>query len=144
MQKINEDELDDIFTKIIFLIYRNTCIWNKEHDPIKCGGVLETSHLIPRSDKYFRWDMNNAVVMCRNHHRFWHGTYSMEYSQEDARKLLMATHPVLMNFLIDNYRSRHQYKPDIDAIKTFLLDNRNVAIEKGVAPFPTYYGIFND
>lgn len=142
MQKINEDELDNIFTKIIFLIYRNKCIWNGEIIP--CGGHLETSHLIGRKDKYFRWDMNNAVVMCSNHHKFWHGTYSREFTQSDASELLNKTHPQLVDFLIMNKNKLHQYKPDIDAIKTFLLDNKTEAIEKGIAPFPSYYGKFND
>lgn len=142
MEKINEDELDNIFSKIIFLIYRNKCIWHDCVNGVPCGGYLETSHLIPRGDKYFKWDMNNAVVMCSNHHKFWHGTYSTEFSQSDASELLNKTHPELIDFLITNKNRMHQYKPDISAIKAFLLDNKNEAIEKGKAPFPSLYGKF--
>lgn len=137
-----EDDLDNIFTKIIFLIYRNKCIWSNDFQ-VPCGGILETSHLIGRGNKYFRWDMNNAVIMCSNHHHFWHGKYKMEFSLEDASKKLQETHPELMNFLILNNNSKHQYKPDIEALKAFLLKNRNEAIEKGKAPFPSLYGKFD-
>ena len=141
---MTEDELDNIFSKIIFLIYRNKCIWKDTMCEVECGGHLETSHLIPRGDRYFRWDMNNAVVMCSNHHKFWHGTYSSQFSQSDASELLNETHPELIDFMITNKNRMHQYKPDLDAIKTFLLDNKNEAIEKGKAPFPSYYGKFDD
>lgn len=140
MTKINEDELDSIFTNIIFLIYRNTCAFKHLPHEVPCGGGLETSHLISRKDKYFRWDLNNALVMCNNHHRYWHGTYKMKFSQQNAFNDLCLHYPRLANFVIENKGKTHMFKPDLEAIVNYLKENANDAINAGKAPFVSLYG----
>jgi len=141
MQQIDENELDRTFSNIIFLIYRNKCIWhNHPISDVPCGGWLETSHLISRANKYYRWDLNNAVPMCKNHHLWWHGRFKGRQSLLDSAVELAVTHVSLSNFMITNKRTSHQYKPDVEALREFLLEHAQEAIEKGTAPFPSLYG----
>lgn len=139
----SDDGLNKMFSNIIFLIYRNKCIWEGELCDVTCKGNLQTSHLIPRRDHYFAWDMNNAVVMCDQHHKWWHGTLSASRSQDEAYQFLLRTHPKLVNFMIDNKHSKHMFKPNLDDIRAFLIQNSNEAIKKGYPYFPSLYGNFN-
>lgn len=40
-------------------------------DGIKCGGRLDPMHLVTRGIKNLRWDIENAIAGCRNHHTYY-------------------------------------------------------------------------
>lgn len=59
---------DDLFRKIIRS--RGHCEaagW----DRLRCGGVLQTAHIVPRRYLSVRWDEENAYCMCAAHHTYF-------------------------------------------------------------------------
>jgi hypothetical protein len=34
------------------------------------GEYLDCHHIIPRENKDFRWDIDNGILLCKNHHKW--------------------------------------------------------------------------
>jgi hypothetical protein len=53
------------------------------HDcyPPNCGGPLQGAHILRKGGMYksIRHDLENLVVLCRNHHMFWAHLYELDF-----------------------------------------------------------------
>ena len=48
----------------------------------KCGSdkYVQVHHIIPRTNYRLRWDLENAVCLCRKHHLYWAHKDAREFS----------------------------------------------------------------
>jgi len=60
---------DTLFGKIFHTYYATQCIVSI-YAPDQCSGRIEMAHLIPRQNYLWRWDLQNVIPLCSNHHRF--------------------------------------------------------------------------
>lgn len=134
METNEEEDLDKTFQEIIFLIYRNRCIWHTNNEK-KCEGRLRILNLIP-GNSLFRWDMNSNVCVCEKHKEWY------ESGEKQPYELLFQTLPSVANFCLINQDDRRVIEHQINDFKAFLLDNFKDAVRKKKAPFPSLYGRF--
>lgn len=40
-------------------------------DKVKCGGVLQSAHIIGRANHRLRWEEANALCLCAGHHVYY-------------------------------------------------------------------------
>ncbi len=101
--------------------------WNWECAVCEAGKV-EAHHLIPRQNGFFRYDLNNGIALCAQHHQFcpdlsphqnaagwlqWlmeHHTERWQWYMENVR----AQHTVTRNvqYYLEAIRDLQQYVPD--------------------------------
>lgn len=82
--------------------------------------VLNVHHLIPRGNKALRFDMHNACVLCRNHHK---------YATNSAHKGSMLFYEWFRNYRPADYAYLLQHKDD-PAVETIEeVQNAIAALE---------------
>ena len=71
----------DSWVKEIALRRQNGKCLRQGMIPMQCGGGLQGAHILRKGGKYhsIRHELDNVVVMCRNHHMFWAHTHELEF-----------------------------------------------------------------
>ena len=71
----------DSWVKEIALRQQNGKCLRKGLMPMQCGGGLQGAHILRKGGKYhsIRHELDNVVVMCRNHHMFWAHLNELEF-----------------------------------------------------------------
>lgn len=131
-----EDDLDSLYANIIHLIYKGKCVWDGCND-IQCDGSLNAINIISKKNKYFRWDLNNAILLCEAHAKWWSD------NRQEPYQLLHQTHPEVGEFHLVNQSTEISTPIDLGALAAFLSENSTEAIKKGNAPFPSLHGRFD-
>lgn len=83
-------------------------------DKIQCGGVLQTMHIISRSNKNLRWDPINALCGCAGHHSYY------TYNPFEFYELIRAEFSDRYEYL-QRYRNQ-LWDKDYDRVLNELLD----------------------
>lgn len=136
MASLIEDDLDSVYRNLIFLTYNNKCLF-EQHPTIECNGELRVANVMTKKNKYFRWDLNNGLLLCESHAKYWSDGGREPY------QFLNLIAPDLIDFNLLNRSTIFDFKPDLEALKSFLCEIKNEAIQKGSSPFPTLYGKFD-
>lgn len=137
MSKRLERELDIIYRDVIQLIYKNKCVFEHNCQDLDCGGALSVINVISRKNKFFRWDLNNGILLCEAHAKWWSDNRLEPY------KLLHQTLPEVAEFHLINQSTIPTLPLDLGAIGAFLSEASIEAIKKGSAPFPSIHGRFD-
>lgn len=59
--------LDQLFREIIYMKYNKECQLAGK-DSTQCSGRIECAHIISRGKYRLRWDVKNAICLCKAHH----------------------------------------------------------------------------
>lgn len=133
MALADEDDLDSIYRNLIILIYNKKCIWQDQNE-MACDGHLEVVNVISHRNKLFRWDLNNGILLCESHKKWWSDNKLEPY------KFLHETHPEVANFHLMNQGVKPKENVNTEEIAKFLNEIYLDALREGRAPFPSLHG----
>lgn len=120
------DDLESIFKNIIFLTYRSECQFKHFGG---CYGKKTILRLIPFKDIKFRWNPNNAVVVCNHHLKQWE-------TDPNVRLELYQSLSKQLEGLSEYLYPSKPVSGHLGAVKEFLVGNANLIISQKIAPFP--------
>jgi len=63
---MKRDKFDIVFSKLIRSLAGHRCEYCH-----KSTGQIDCAHIFGRRHRHTRWDIDNAVALCRYHHRFF-------------------------------------------------------------------------
>ena len=63
---MKRDKYDIVFSKLIRSLAGHRCEYCKKAD-----GQIDCAHIFGRRHRHTRWDVDNAVALCRYHHRYF-------------------------------------------------------------------------
>jgi predicted restriction endonuclease len=63
---VKRDKYDIVFSKLIRAMAGNRCEYCRKKD-----GQIDCAHIFGRRHRNTRWDIENAVALCRHHHRYF-------------------------------------------------------------------------
>lgn len=132
-----QEELDVMYSNIIQLIYKSKCVFEKDCPDVQCSGDLVVVNVISKKHKHFRWDLNNGILLCAAHAKWWSDRRMEPY------QFLHQTLPEVGEFHLINQSTKVEGEPDLGQISAFLSENASEAIKKGKAPFPSIHGRFD-
>lgn len=104
-KKTEQRELDDVWKRNV-----------KERDNYICqicGKYLKDTprschahHILPKRMKGMRWDVNNGIVLCPNHHKL--GIFSPHQNAIWFFGWMRANKPQQLNYIINKLARRHE------------------------------------
>jgi hypothetical protein len=71
----------DFWVKAIVLERQQGLCLRQGMRPVSCGGPLQGAHILRKGGMYrsIRHELDNVVILCRNHHMFWAHLYEGDF-----------------------------------------------------------------
>lgn len=97
--------------KLFSIIVRSRGVCElKGLDSVRCGGVLQTMHIVGRANRRLRWDFKNVICGCSGHHVYY------TFHPEDFRELMALHFPEHIEYIVD-HRNKIMQESYEDVIK---------------------------
>lgn len=95
-------KLDILFSNWI----RTTGFCQAENYHIKCGGPLQTAHIVTRANMRLRFEEKNTLCICAGHHIFFHREPILFVS------FIQEKFPVKFEFVKEHQREINKWTPE--------------------------------